>query len=106
MNNTQTNVLTGLRLLALLCLCACVTYVSAVNLPCADWEATLVDRVSKANACEVKLKACIDKEFGNPMRELNYCQNVNKNCQALDTRPGNAPWAQEISEFKTSCVKD
>jgi hypothetical protein len=106
MNNTQTNVLTDLRLLAVSCLCAGFTCVSAANLPCADWEATLVDKVSKANTCEVKLKACNDKEFGNPMRELNYCQHVNKNCQALDTRPGNATLAHEITEFKKSCVKD
>ena len=80
--------------------------VHAANLPCADWEAKLLAQVSKANSCDVKLKACIDKEFGNPMRELNYCQHVNKNCQALDARPENAPFAQEAAEFKKSCVKD
>ena len=106
MNNSQTNVLTDLRLLAASFLCAGFTCVSAANLPCADWEAKLVAQVSKANICDVKLKACIDKEFGNPMRELNYCQHVNKNCIALDSRPENAPFAQEMTEFKKSCAKD
>ena len=90
MNNTQTNVLTDLRLLAVSCLCAGFTCVSAANLPCADWEATLVDKVSKANTCEVKLKACNDKEFGNPMRELNYCHHVNKNCS------GHSTWQRDL----------
>ena len=80
--------------------------VHAANLPCADWEEKLVAQVSTANSCDAKLKACIDKEFGNPMRELNYCQHVNKNCQALDVRPENEPFAQELAEFKKSCVKD
>ena len=95
-----------LRLSAFLGLSVGLTAVSAANLPCADWETHLVEQVSKANSCDVKLKACIDKEFGNPMRELNYCQHVHKNCQALDTRPANAAWEQEITEFKKSCVKD
>jgi len=59
------------------------------NLPCADWENKLQEQVSKANNCELKLKACIDKQYGNPMRELNYCQHIDKNCRALDAITSN-----------------
>ena len=106
MNSTQAKRFIHLRLSAFLGLSVGLTAVSAANLPCTDWETQLVAQVSKANSCDVKLKACIDKEFGNPMRELNYCQHVHKNCQALDARPENAPFAQELAEFKKSCVKD
>ena len=106
MRNIKPNRLTILKQLAFACLGIFISGVHAANLPCADWEAKLLAQVSKANSCDVKLKACIDKEFGNPMRELNYCQHVNKNCQALDARPENAPFAQEAAEFKKSCVKD
>ena len=106
MNSTLAKRFIHLRLSAFLGLSVGLTAVSAANLPCADWETQLVEQVSKANSCDVKLKACIDKEFGNPMRELNYCQHVNKNCQSLDARLENAPFAQELAEFKKSCVKD
>jgi len=106
MNNTQPKRLMNFKQLAFAFLVIALSNVHAANLPCADWEEKLVAQVSTANSCDAKLKACIDKEFGNPMRELNYCQHVNKNCQALDVRPENEPFAQELAEFKKSCVKD
>jgi hypothetical protein len=61
----------------------------AVNLPCADWENKLQKQVSKANHCELKLKACIDKQYGNPRRELNYCRHIDKTSLALDAKASN-----------------
>lgn len=52
-----------------------------------SWQATRVPETHPVNACELKRKACLDKEFGNPMRELNYCEKVFKNCEAMTDAP-------------------
>ena len=107
MNNGSTPVLIDLIPLFILCIiCLCSTSLHAANLPCRDWENKLLEQVSNVNSCASKLKACIDKEYGNPMRELNYCQHIDKNCRALDDRPGNNALAADIAEFKKTCVKD
>ena len=71
-----------------------------MNPPCADWENKLQEQVSKANNCETKLKACIEKEYGNPMRELNYCQHIDKNCRALDAITSNIALTKDIADYK------
>ena len=51
---------------------------------CEDWESKLQSEIREVNQCEPKQQACLAKEFGNPMRELDYCKKVFKRCESLE----------------------
>jgi hypothetical protein len=55
------------------------------SMSCEDWESKLQTDIRKANQCETKHQACLAKEFGNPMRELDYCKKYLKTAN---------PWMQ------------
>jgi hypothetical protein len=43
------------------------------------------------------------KEFGNPMRELDYCKKVFNRCESLDARPETGSLLKEVEAFKKQC---
>jgi hypothetical protein len=43
------------------------------------------------------------KEFGNPMRELDYCKKVFNRCESLEARPENGSLLKEVEAFKKQC---
>ena len=76
---------------------------SAHGVECTDWKEKLQADIQLANQCESKYQACLSKEFGNPMRELDYCKKVNERCQSLDSRPDNGSLPQEVAAYKKKC---
>jgi len=48
----------------------------AITAQCEEWQNKLQTEIRAANQCEPKHQACLAKEFGNPMRELDYCKKV------------------------------
>ena len=60
----------------------CVSSV-AYSASCEEWENKLQGEIRAVNGCEPKHQACLAKEFGNPMRELDYCKKVLKNSHFL-----------------------
>ena len=71
---------------------------------CEAWEGTLQTEIRAANQCETKHQACLAKEFGNPMRELDYCKKVFKNCESLDARPETGNLPKDVEAFKKQCA--
>ena len=82
-------------------ICCWVSQVHSVE--CTDWKEKLQADIQLANQCESKYQACLSKEFGNPMRELDYCKKVNERCQSLDSRPDNGSLPQEVAAYKKKC---
>ena len=70
---------------------------------CEAWEGTLQTEIRAANQCETKHQACLAKEFGNPMRELDYCKKVFKNCESLEARPETGNLAKDVADYKKQC---
>ena len=77
---------------------------AAQNTQCEAWEGTLQTEIRAANQCETKHQACLAKEFGNPMRELDYCKKVLKNCESLGSRPEASSLPKEVEAFKKQCA--
>jgi len=73
------------------------------SMSCEDWESKLQTDIRKANQCETKHQACLAKEFGNPMRELDYCKKVFKNCESLDARPEDGTLPKDVADYKKQC---
>ncbi len=70
---------------------------------CEAWEGKLQTEIRAANQCEAKHQACLAKEFGNPMRELDYCKKVFKNCESLDARPETGNLPKDVADYKKQC---
>ena len=70
---------------------------------CEQWENKLQTEIRGANQCEVKHQACLAKEFGNPMRELDYCKKVFKNCESLEARPETGSLPKDVADYKKQC---
>jgi hypothetical protein len=81
----------------------CCWVSQAHSVECTDWKEKLQADIQLANQCESKYQACLSKEFGNPMRELDYCKKVNERCQSLDSRPDNGSLPQEVAAYKKKC---
>jgi hypothetical protein len=81
----------------------CFWVSQANSVECTDWKEKLQADIQLANQCESKYQACLSKEFGNPMRELDYCKKVNERCQSLDSRPDNGSLPQEVAAYKKKC---
>ena len=77
---------------------------AAQNTQCEAWEGTLQTEIRAANQCETKHQACLAKEFGNPMRELDYCKKVLKNCESFEARPETGSLLKEVEAFKKQCA--
>ena len=71
---------------------------------CEAWEGKLQTEIQATNQCEAKHQACLAKEFGNPMRELDYCKKVFKNCESLDARPETGNLPKDVEAFKKQCA--
>ena len=75
----------------------------AQSAECEQWRDKLQSAISVANQCEPKYQACLAKEFGNPMRELDYCKKVLNRCESLDARPESGSLPKEVEAFKKQC---
>ena len=71
---------------------------------CEAWEGKLQTEIRATNQCEAKHQACLAKEFGNPMRELDYCKKVLKNCESLGSRPEAGSLPKDVEAFKKQCA--
>ena len=78
---------------------------SAHSMECADWKEKLQTDIEIANQCETKYQQCLAKEFGNPMRELDYCKKVLDRCHSLDSRPEQGSLPQEVATYKKQCER-
>jgi hypothetical protein len=87
----------------LLAMAMCMTVGWVHGLECTEWKDKLQADIQLANQCEPKYQACLAKEFGNPMRELDYCKKVLKRCESLEARPGNGPLPKEVEAYKKQC---
>ena len=95
----------SLRFMPFLCMLACICLPAAAHTAqCEAWESQLQTAIRAANQCETKHQACLAKEFGNPMRELDYCKKVFKNCESLDAKPASGNLSKEIEAFKKQCA--
>ena len=94
----------SLRFMPLMYILACNGLpVAAQTVQCEAWENKLQTEIRAANQCEAKHQACLAKEFGNPMRELDYCKKVFKNCESLDARPETGNLAKDVADYKKQC---
>ena len=83
---------------------ACISVSTvAQSTPCEEWQNKLQTEIRTGNQCEAKHQACLAKEFGNPMRELDYCKKVFKNCESLDTRPETGNLPKDVADYKKQC---
>lgn len=76
----------------------------AYGASCEEWESKLQSEISEVNQCELKQQACLAKEFGNPMRELDYCKKVFKRCESLEAKPETGNLPKEVEAFKKQCA--
>lgn len=81
----------------------CVSSV-AYSASCEEWENKLQGEIRAVNGCEPKHQACLAKEFGNPMRELDYCKKVLKNCESFEARPETGNLPKDVEAFKKQCA--
>ena len=94
----------SLRFMPLMCMLACICLPAAAqNAQCEAWESQLQTAIRAANQCETKHQACLAKEFGNPMRELDYCKKIFKNCESLDARPESGSLPKDVADYKKQC---
>lgn len=70
---------------------------------CLEWASSLRTEISAANACEAGYRDCMAKSANNPMRELNYCRNVVRQCESLDGPVGNEELRRQIEQYRTQC---
>ena len=88
-----------------MCMLTCVGMGAfAHGASCEDWESKLQSEIREVNQCEPKHQACLAKEFGNPMRELDYCKKVFKRCESLKARPETGNLPNEVEAFKKQCA--
>jgi hypothetical protein len=71
---------------------------------CEEWQNKLQTEIRSANQCEAKHQACLVKEFGNPMRELDYCKKVFNRCESFEARPETGNLPKEVEAFKKQCA--
>lgn len=94
----------SLRFMPLMYILACIGLPAvAQTAQCEAWENQLQAEIRVANQCEAKHQACLAKEFGNPMRELDYCKKVFKNCESLDARPETGNLPKDVADYKKQC---
>ena len=87
-----------------MCMLTCIGMSAfAHGASCEDWESKLKSEIREVNQCEPKQQACLAKEFGNPMRELDYCKKVFKNCESLQARPETGNLPKEVADYKKQC---
>ncbi len=90
---------------SLMCMLTCIGMSAfAHGATCEEWESKLQGEIRNANQCEPKHQACLAKEFGNPMRELDYCKKVFKRCESLEARPETGNLPKEVEAFKKQCT--
>lgn len=94
----------SLRFMPLMYILACNSLpAEAQTAQCEAWASKLQTEIRAANQCEPKHQACLAKEFGNPMRELDYCKKVLKNCESLDARPETGNLPKDVADYKKQC---
>ncbi|HVY04949.1 MAG TPA: hypothetical protein VHB46_03130 [Burkholderiales bacterium] len=70
---------------------------------CSEWESKLKVDINEANGCEAEYQACVDLGPTNPMRELNYCRNLQATCESLDGPIESDEVKQQVEEYKKQC---
>jgi hypothetical protein len=70
---------------------------------CEELESRLRAEISTANACGQKYQACLALGPTNPMRELNYCQNLLKKCESLDDPIEDESLNTQVEQYKKQC---
>jgi len=84
-------------------LCLATLNVQAQTSVCTEWESRLRAEVSAANACDAGYRDCMAKSANNPMRELNYCRNVVRQCESLDGPVENEELGRQLEQFRKQC---
>ncbi len=84
-------------------LCLASPHAHAQTPMCMEWESKLQADISTANACEPKNQACLALGPTNPMRELNYCQNLLRRCKSLDGPFENEQLKLQVEQYKKQC---
>jgi hypothetical protein len=79
-------------------------HVHAQTPNCTEWESKLKADINTAKECEPQYQACLGMgPPGNPMRELNYCENLLKRCQSLDGPIEDEKLKLQVEEYKKRC---
>lgn len=84
-------------------LCLVALYAHAQTPECMEREAKLKANLSVSNACEPRHQTCIAMGPTNPMRELNYCQNLLRRCESLDEPIEDEKLRSQVEHFKKEC---
>ncbi len=83
--------------------CLVSLHVHAQTPMCTEWESKLKADINTTNACEPKNQACMAMGPANPMRELNYCQNLLSRCESLDFPTENEKLNLQVEQYKKQC---
>jgi hypothetical protein len=70
---------------------------------CDEWKARLKSEINAANGCESRHQRCLDMGPTNPMRELNYCQNLLNKCESLDGSFESEELKSQIERYRQQC---
>jgi len=89
------------HLFALLCLAS--PNVLAQSRACDEWESSIKAEISAANGCDSRHQACLAMGPGNPMRELNYCQNLLRRCESFDGPVEGEELNRQLEQYKKQC---
>ncbi len=70
---------------------------------CEAWASKLKSEIHTSNGCESKYQACKDMGPTNPMRELNYCQNLLAKCESMNGPFESEAIRAEVERFRQQC---
>jgi hypothetical protein len=70
---------------------------------CDAWKARLKSEIGAANGCGSRHQRCLDMGPTNPMRELNYCQNLLNKCESLDGAISSEELKSQVEQYRQQC---